>query len=429
MTATISTQVSIAGALTAVTPEGLPFYFTAYDGSATGPEDSKIHMHLATERGLSYVLTAPGDLGMVRAYVQGDLEIEGIHPGDPYDLMKMMLNHVHFERPTPSEALRIVRGLGWSHLKPPPPPPQEHLPKWRRTFEGLRHSRGRDKAAIHHHYDVSNTFYEYILGPSMTYTCAVYPSLDATLEQAQHEKYDLVARKLDLKAGQRLLDVGCGWGGMVRHAAREYGVKSLGVTLSAAQAEWAQAAIKAEGLEDLAEVRFSDYRDVSERDFDAISSIGLTEHIGVRNYPSYFGFLLDRLKPGGRLLNHSITRPDNRYRSTGAFIDRYIFPDGELIGSGRIIADAQDAGFEVRHEENLREHYALTLAAWSQNLVTNWDAAVEEVGYPTAKVWGLYLAACRVGFERNNTQLHQVLAVKLDDQANAHFPLRPTWLS
>ncbi|GAA1694260.1 class I SAM-dependent methyltransferase [Kribbella yunnanensis] len=425
---TLATQVSIAEALTTVTPEGLPFRFTAYDGSATGPADSPIHMHLATERGLSYILTAPGDLGMVRAYVQGDLEITGVHPANPYEFMRMMLNQVHFERPTASEALRIVHGLGWSHLKPPPPPPQEHLPKWRRTFEGLRHSRLRDKAAIHHHYDVSNTFYEWILGPSMTYTCAVYPTLDSTLEKAQYEKYDLVARKLDLKPGMRLLDVGCGWGGMVRHAAREYGVTALGVTLSSAQAEWAAAAIKREGLEDRAEVRYLDYRDVPERDFDAISSIGLTEHIGVRNYPAYFGFLLDRLKPGGRLLNHSITRPDNRYRSTGAFIDRYIFPDGELIGSGRIIAEAQDAGFEVRHAENLREHYALTLAAWSDNLETHWDEAVAEVGPATAKIWGLYLAACRVGFERNNTQLHQFLAVKLD-ATDAHFPLRPTWLS
>jgi cyclopropane-fatty-acyl-phospholipid synthase len=426
MTAT-TTQVSIAGALTTVARDGLPFYFTAYDGSAAGPEDAAIHMHLASERGLSYVLTAPGDLGLVRAYLQDDLQIEGVHPGNPYELMRLMLNQLHFHRPSPAEALRIVRGLGWSHLKPPPPPPQEHLPKWRRTFEGLRHSRTRDKAAIHHHYDVSNAFYKWILGPSMTYTCAVFPSPDATLEEAQAEKHDLVARKLDLRPGQRLLDVGCGWGGMVRHAAREYGVKALGVTLSQAQAEWAAEAIKRDGLEDVAEVRFSDYRDVSERDFDAISSIGLTEHIGVRNYPSYFGFLLDRLRPGGRLLNHMITRPDNRYRSTGAFIDRYIFPDGELIGSGRIISDAQDAGFEVRHEENLREHYALTLAGWSDNLVKHWDECVAEVGYARAKLWGLYLAASRVGFERNNTQLHQILAVKLHDNGNADFPLRPTW--
>lgn len=145
---TLATQVSIADALTTVTPAGLPFRFTAYDGSATGPEDSPIHMHLATERGLSYVLTAPGDLGLVRAYVMGDLEITGIQEGNPYDLMRMMLNQVHFERPTTAEALRIVRGLGWSHLKPPPPPPQEHLPKWRRTFEGLRHSKARDKSAM-----------------------------------------------------------------------------------------------------------------------------------------------------------------------------------------------------------------------------------------------------------------------------------------
>jgi cyclopropane-fatty-acyl-phospholipid synthase len=426
---TLATQVSIAEALTTVIPEGPPFRFTAYDGSAAGPEDSPIHLHLASERGLSYILTAPGDLGLVRAYVMGDLEVTGVHPGNPYELMRVILDQFHFHRPKATEALRILRGLGWSHLKPPPPPPQEHLPKWRRTFEGLRHSKARDRAAIHHHYDVSNTFYEWILGPSMTYTCAVYPSLDATLEQAQYEKYDLVARKLDLKPGMRLLDVGCGWGGMVRHAAREYGVQALGVTLSSAQAEWAAEAIKREGLEDRAEVRFLDYRDVPERDFDAISSIGLTEHIGVRNYPSYFGFLLDRLKPGGRLLNHCITRPDNRFRHTGPFIDRYIFPDGELIGSGRIIAEAQDAGFEVRHEENLREHYALTLAAWSDNLVRHWDEAVAEVGYPTAKIWGLYLAASRAGFEHNTIQLHQVLAVKPDDRGNSHFPLRPTWLS
>jgi cyclopropane-fatty-acyl-phospholipid synthase len=423
----LATQVSIAEALTTVMPDGLPFRFTAYDSSAAGPEDSQIHMHLATERGLSYILTAPGDLGMVRAYVMGDLEITGVHPGNPYELMRLILDSFHFQRPSAAEALRIVRSLGWSHLKPPPPPPQEHLPKWRRTFEGLRHSKARDKAAIHHHYDVSNTFYEWVLGPSMTYTCAVYPTPEATLEEAQYEKYDLVARKLDLKPGMRLLDVGCGWGGMVRHAAREYGVQALGVTLSAAQAEWAAAKIKEEGLEDRAEVRYLDYRDVPERDFDVISSIGLTEHIGVRNYPSYFGFLLDRLKPGGRLLNHCITRPDNRFRHTGAFIDRYIFPDGELIGSGRIIAEAQDAGFEVRHEENLREHYALTLAAWNENLVAHWDEAVAEVGPATAKIWGLYLAASRAGFEHNSIQLHQVLAVKPDDRGNSHFPLRPTW--
>ena len=199
---------------------------------------------------------------------------------------------------------------------------------------------------------------------SMTYTCAVFPTLESTLEEAQFEKYDLVARKLNLQPGQRLLDVGCGWGGMARHAAKHYGVKVIGVTLSQEQAIWAQDEIKRQGLDHLAEVRFMDYRDVTESGFDAISSIGLTEHIGVRNYPSYFTFMRDHVKVGGRILNHCITRPHNKTMSTGAFIDRYVFPDGELTGVGRITTAAQDVGLEVRHVENLREHYAMTLRGW-----------------------------------------------------------------
>ncbi|MGH3496180.1 MAG: class I SAM-dependent methyltransferase [Nocardioidaceae bacterium] len=420
-------KVTVAEALEAVMPGGVPFRFTAYDGSSAGSDDQPIHLHLVNERGLSYILTAPGDLGMARAYVMGDLQVDGVHPGDPYDAMQILASHMHFVAPSPGEIVRIVAGLGWSRLKPPPPPPQEHLPRWRRTMEGLRHSRSRDAAVIHHHYDVSNQFYEWVLGPSMTYTCAVFPKADSSLEEAQAEKYDLVARKLGLQAGMRLLDVGCGWGGMVRHAAREYGVKALGVTLSAKQAEWARAAIERDGLADLAEVRFSDYRDVTESGFDAVSSIGLTEHIGVRNYGSYFSFLRDRLRPGGRLLNHCITRINNEPSTVGSFIDRYVFPDGELTGSGRIITAAQDSGFEVRHEENLREHYALTLAGWCRNLAEHWDEAVAEVGVATARVWGLYMAGSRVSFERNELQLHQVLASRTSDDGRSGFALRPDW--
>jgi cyclopropane-fatty-acyl-phospholipid synthase len=215
---------------------------------------------------------------------------------------------------------------------------------------------------------------------------------------------------------------------MVRYAARR-GVRVIGATLSREQAAWAQRAIEAEGLSDLAEVRHSDYRDVPESGFDAVSSIGLTEHIGIRNYPSYFRFIKDRLRPGGRLLNHCITRADNTSRvTTGAFIDRYVFPDGELTGSGTIIAAMQDVGLEVRHEENLREHYALTLQAWCRNLVDNWDECVEEVGEGTAKVWGVYMAGSRLGFERNEIQLHQVLGVKPDELGRSGFALRPEWI-
>jgi len=426
-----SRNLSIGEAVASLLRDGMPVRLEAYDGSSAGPPDAAITLELVTERGLAYLLTAPGDLGMARAYVSGDLRVHGVHPGDPYDAMRLLQNHLRFRAPSPAEALGLVRGLvagaGLGVLKPPPPPPQEHLPRWRRTVEGLRHSLARDAEAIQHHYDVSNAFYELVLGPSMAYTCAVYPEADATLEEAQHEKFDLVCRKLDLQPGQRLLDVGCGWGGMVRHAAQHYGVRALGVTLSREQASYAKEAIDSDGLGDLAEVRHSDYRDVLEGDFDAISSIGLTEHIGVKQYPAYFGFLREHLRPQGRLLNHCITRHDNRPTETGAFIDRYVFPDGELTGSGTIITAAQDAGLEVMHEENLRVHYAMTLRDWCRNLVENWDAAVAEVGEGTARVWGLYMAGSRLAFERNEIQLHQVLAVRTDDEGGDGFPLRPSW--
>ena len=420
--------MKIAEAIADLLRDELPVYFTAYDGSSTGPPDADIRMELATPRGLSYMLTAPGDLGMARAYVAGDLILHGVHPGNPYEAMVLLKDRLDFRTPSASEMVALVRGLGGvSILKPPPPPPQEHLPRWRRAMEGLRHSMARDAEAIHHHYDVSNEFYRHVLGPSMAYTCAVYPKDSASLEEAQYEKFDLVARKLDLQPGQRLLDVGCGWGGMVRHAAKEYGVKALGVTLSRQQASWGKEAIDRDGLGDVAEVRHLDYREVLEGGFDAISSIGLTEHIGVRNYPSYFGFLRDHLRPEGRLLNHSITRHHNRREETGPFIDRYVFPDGELIGSGTHITEAQNAGLEVMHSENLRHHYAKTLHAWNDNLVANWAACVDEVGIGTARVWGLYMAVSRIGFEQNNIQLHQVLAVRTGDDGANGFPLRPTW--
>jgi cyclopropane-fatty-acyl-phospholipid synthase len=421
------TTLTIAAAVDSLMRDGMPVRFTAYDGSSAGPSDAVIGLELTSPRGLAYLLTAPGDLGMARAYVTGDLLIHGVHPGDPYDALVHLQNRLGFRAPSPTEALAVLRSLGLSTLRPPPPPPMEAPPRWRRAVEGLRHTKGRDADAISHHYDVSNRFYELVLGPSMTYTCAVYPTADATLEEAQAEKYDLICRKLGLQPGQRLLDVGCGWGGMVRHAAREYGVRALGVTLSRQQASWAKEAIDRERLGDLAEVRHLDYRDVLETGFDAVSSIGLTEHIGVRNYPAYFAHLRDRLVPGGRLLNHCITRSHNRRQDIGSFLDRYVFPDGELTGSGRIITEAQDSGLEVMHEENLRRHYALTLAGWCRNLRDHWDEAVAEVGEGTARVWGLYMAGSRLAFERNEIQLHHVLAARTTDDGDDGFPLRPTW--
>jgi cyclopropane-fatty-acyl-phospholipid synthase len=400
--------------------DGAGIRFTAYDGSTAGSPDAEVTLELRSPVALQYIVTAPGDLGLARAFVSGHLAVHG----DVYRALYGLVEYSRQDVPG-SERIELLRDLGTGVLHRPPVPPEEAPHPWRR---GRRHSKDRDAAAIAHHYDVSNRFYEVVLGPSMAYTCAVYPTLEASLEEAQAEKFDLVCRKLGLQPGMRLLDVGCGWGGMVRHAAEHYGVHALGVTLSRQQAEWAQKAIADDGLTGQAEVRFSDYRDVTEANFDAVSSIGLTEHIGQKNLPAYFSFLASRLRPGGRLLNHTITRPTNQERArAGGFLDRYIFPDGELEGPGYIQSAMNDHGFEVRHQENLREHYAMTLRDWGANLVAGWDDAVAEVGLRKARVWQLYMAASRVGFDTNRIQLHQILGVRLGNDHRSGMPLRPDW--
>lgn len=400
--------------------DGAGIRFTAYDGSTAGSPDAEVTLELRSPVALQYIVTAPGDLGLARAFVSGHLAVHG----DVYRALYGLVEYSRQDVPW-SERIELLRDLGTGVLHRPPVPPEEAPHPWRR---GRRHSKDRDAAAIAHHYDVSNRFYEVVLGPSMAYTCAVYPTLEASLEEAQAEKFDLVCRKLGLQPGMRLLDVGCGWGGMVRHAAEHYGVQALGVTLSRQQAEWAQKAIADDGLTGQAEVRFSDYRDVTEANFDAVSSIGLTEHIGQKNLPAYFSFLASRLRPGGRLLNHTITRPNNQERArAGGFLDRYIFPDGELEGPGYIQSAMNDHGFEVRHQENLREHYAMTLRDWGANLVAGWDDAVAEVGLRKARVWQLYMAASRVGFDTNRIQLHQILGVRLGNDHRSGMPLRPDW--
>jgi len=402
-----------------------PVEFKAYDGSSAGPPGAPVRITVRSPVAVAYLAQAPGALGLARAYVSGHLDVDG----DMYTALARMMQAQQVDI-SAAGRLRLLRELGGPKLLLPriPPPPQEVRVN-RRWLSGKRHSKQRDASAISHHYDVSNRFYEWVLGPSMAYTCACYPRPDASLEEAQAYKHDLVARKLGLRPGMRLLDVGCGWGGMVRHAAREYGVQALGVTLSKQQASWAQHAIEEQGLSGLAEVRHLDYRDVTEGDFDAVSSIGLTEHIGQAQLPGYFSFLLGKLRPEGRLLNHCITRPDNQgpARVAGGFINRYVFPDGELEGPGFLLSLMNDTGFEVRHEENLREHYALTLAGWCANLDAYWDEAVAEVGEGTARVWRLYMAGSRLGFERNVVQLHQILGVKLGTDGQSGMPLRPDW--
>ena len=398
-----------------VGPDAADVEFTAYDGSRFGRHGSDIRIDVRSPRAVSYLMSAPGQLGLARAYVTGELEVHG-------DLFTGLdrLARLGIHRPSLQDQARLYRALAPFALNRPPVPAEEV------RLGGRLHTKRRDSDAISHHYDVSNTFYRWVLGPSMAYTCAVFPKADATLEEAQEEKFDLVCRKLGLERGMRLLDVGCGWGGLAIHAAKNYGVKVIAVTLSEQQASWGQESVVREGLSDLVQIRYQDYRDVPETGFDRISSIGLTEHIGAANYPAYFSFLRSRLNPQGRLLNHCITRTDTRQRTAykSGFINRYIFPDGELVPVGKLIAPMEDAGWEVRHEENLREHYALTLMHWSRNLEEHWDEAVAEVGVGKARVWKLYLAASRLGFERNMIQLHQVLLANPDEHGQADIPLR-----
>lgn len=413
--------------VTAVTEGPLPFRLTAFDGTDLGPPDSDVAVHVASEEGLRYILSAPGDLGLARAYLTDNLVLRGVHEGDPYEVFRRLKRDLRTRRPTPSELAALLRGLGPRMVVPPPAPPMEALPRWRRAVRSVD-PRRRAAASISSHYDVSNAFYERVLGPSMAYTCAVFDTPETSLEQAQERKFALVADKLALRPGQRLLDVGCGWGGMAMHAAREHGVSVLAVTLSREQAAWGSEAVERAGLSGQVEIRHADYRDVTEGDFDAISSIGLTEHVGVRSYGSYFAFLHDRLRDGGRLLNHCITRADGRagFRPE-PFTDRYVFPDGELAAPGRVVSECHDAGFEVQHDENLRMHYALTLQHWGQNLVDAWDFCVEDAGLATARIWGLYMAGSRMAFEANWLQLHQVLATKVGADGASTFPLRPDW--
>ena len=418
----MATSTDLAGVFGKLIGTDAGVGFAAYDGSSWGPPDAPVRVEVRSPLAVSYLLGSPSELGLARAFVTGQL---GIH-GDLYQALRRLSAAV--DDVSWRSRLDVLRELGPRYLRPIRRPPEETPSRLLRVWNGVRHSKSRDSEAISHHYDVSNRFYEWVLGPSMAYTCACFPAPDATLEQAQEHKFDLVSRKLALQPGMRLLDVGCGWGGMVMHAARKYRVRALGVTLSRKQAEWAQKAIVDAGLADLAEVRHLDYRDVTESDFDAISSIGLTEHIGAANLPSYFTFLHGKLRPRGRLLNHCITRPTTRERHRpGLFIDRYIFPDGELEGVGEIVSAMQDNGFEVRHEENLREHYAMTLAGWSANLDANWDDAVAEVGLGKARAWALYLAGSRLGFERRTIELHQVLGVKPEPNGTSAMPLRPDW--
>ncbi|MFB8104772.1 MULTISPECIES: cyclopropane-fatty-acyl-phospholipid synthase family protein [Streptomyces] len=420
--------------------EPLPVRIRAWDGSESGPPGAPV-LVIRHRRALRRLLWKPGELGLARAWVAGEIDVEG----DLYELLDRIAgllwdrdadakDTVH---PVRDPAVRaFARGLlqlagPW----PPPAPPAEEV----RRRTGPLHTKRRDKEAISHHYDVGNDFYALVLGPSMVYSCAYWQD-GGSLEDAQRDKLDMVCRKLALKEGDRLLDVGCGWGAMAIHAAREYGAHVTGITLSQEQAAHARKRIAEEGLTDRIEIRVQDYRDVlppalgpartgdtPPGPYDAISSIGMAEHVGSVRYREYADDLFALLKPGGRLLNHQIARrpekDEDAYR-IDAFIDSYVFPDGELAPLGRTLSTLEEAGFEARDVQALREHYALTLRSWVANLERHWEQAVRATSPGRARVWRLYMAASAISFERNSIGVNQILAVRPLEGGSSRLPLR-----
>ncbi|MDQ3985516.1 MAG: cyclopropane-fatty-acyl-phospholipid synthase family protein [Actinomycetota bacterium] len=405
----------------------LPVRIEAWDGSAAGPEDAATTLSFASPDALRRVLYAPNELGLARAYVAGDIDILGDVFGvfALRDAMASRADEVRLDLGWPLrwELLRTARRLGV--LGRPLPPPAEEA-----RLSGWRHSRSRDAHAVAHHYDVSNEFYRLILGETMTYSCAYFASPETTLDDAQRAKYEHICRKLGLRPGMRLLDVGCGWGGMPMHAAAEHGVTAVGITISRPQAEVAEKRVAEAGLADRVTIRLQDYRALDERPFDAISSIGMFEHVGLSQLRAYFTKLYGLLREGGRMLNHAISRPDPTKAAyePNTFIARYVFPDGELHEVGSVVTEIQRLGFEVRDVESLREHYATTLRNWVTNLERGWEEAVRRVGAARARIWRLYMAGSAVAFEAGRINVHQVLAVKPDRDGTSGMPTtRAPW--
>jgi cyclopropane-fatty-acyl-phospholipid synthase len=351
-------------------------------------------------RAVAHVVRAPGELGLGRAYVAGDLEVDDLDRA--IDLIDT------FEEPKIDRATRVrlaIAALRACGLTPPPRAPKGEL-----RLKGRSHSKDRDAKAVRHHYDVSNEFFELFLDESMTYSCAIFSRGATTLEEAQRAKLDLVCRKLALKEGERVLDVGCGWGAWVIHAAKEYGVRAVGITLSPPQAEMARRRIAAAGLSDRVEVRVADYRDVRGERYDAIASIGMVEHVGENKIDAYAEQLAKLLSPDGRLLNHGIAHLYTDVGYHGDFTQRYVFPDGDPLQLSRVQLALERAGFVTEHVEEFGQDYQDTLSEWIEHLDQNLERAEQIAGKERLRVWRLYLRSARNIFKTDFVSIYQTLA-------------------
>ena len=360
-------------------------------------------------RALGHLLRAPGQLGLGRAYVSGEIEVDDMDAAlDVLDGYSVPPLHAGAKARFVSAALRT------GALRSVPRAPATEL-----RARGRRHSRERDRRAIQHHYDVSNEFFGLLLGESMTYSCAIFSRGAQSLEQAQRTKLELVCRKLDLQPGERVLDVGCGWGSFALHAAREHGVYVCGITLSEPQAALARERVTTAGLDDRIEIRVCDYRDITAERFDAIASIGMVEHVGSANIDTYARLLAEALRPGGRLLNHAIARLRHGDPEAGPFSERFVFPDAAPLHVSRVLAAMERARLEPTHVEGFQADYARTLTVWASNLDKHATRAETLVGAERLRIWRLYLRAARRGFENGFTSVFQILAQRRDGSGAA----------
>lgn len=402
-----------------------PIPIDLWDGTHLGPPEGPGRLLVRSPDVLSYLLWAPGELGLGRAFVAGHIDVEGDVFAVLHALQGAIPNRSSQLRALP-DLVAVAHSLGV--LGRPPVPAEEA------RVRGRVHSRRRDAASISHHYDVGNDFYALVLGPAMAYSCARFVETpddpSSALEAAQEAKHELVCRKLGLheRPGARLLDVGCGWGSMAIHAASHHAARVVAITISREQAAAARRRADSAGVSELVDVRLQDVRDVADGPYDAVSSIGMSEHVGASRIEAYFESLRGLLADEGRLLNHAISSVGGSRLGRRSFAHRYVFPDGELLDVGDTQLAMERAGLEVRDVESLREHYALTLRAWVGNLQRQWADAVALVGERRARVWLLYMAASAIGFEDGSRAIHQVLGVASDSAGRSGMPpTRSSW--
>jgi cyclopropane-fatty-acyl-phospholipid synthase len=401
--ATLSLRETLAQAI----PER-PFRLELWDGSSLPATNGSggLTFSVRSPRALAHALRAPGQLGLGRAYVSGELEVSDMEAAlellDTYKVPPLDA------REKTRLAAAAVRAGALRTL--PRTPTAELRPR------GRRHSRGRDRRAVTHHYDVSNEFFALILGKSMTYSCAIFSRGARTLEEAQCAKLELVCAKLRLVPGERVLDVGCGWGSFALHAAGEHGVHVTGITLSEPQAALARERAAAAGLAGRVEFRVADYRDLAGEQFDAVASIGMVEHVGSANIDAYATQLAAVLRPGGRLLNHGIARLRYGDPEAGPFSERFVFPDAAPLHVSRVLTAIEAAGLEPTHVEGFRLDYVRTLREWARNLDEHSEQAEALIGPERMRIWRLYVRAARRGFENRFTSVFQVLAQRPDDR-------------